>query len=268
MPEDLLAGIVKEGQLDDVEEKETPEGSQPENKPKEEEPSHQGDDDEPDKSDDKEGDEPDKPDDKLDEPNTDDEDDKKSNIPFHKHPRFKQIIDDNKSLKKTIEDLTSKQNETNEKLSNIDNKETIPKWFSELYGDNQSAWEMYNERTQTERKQMKQEILSEIKEEQSKATKETDKWNDWVSDEVQSLKDEGLKFNENKLMKVVADYRPTDDKGNLDFKKAYDIMQMLGTKKPNTDRKKVADGTTKQTKSESKSEEFQTSHSLKNEGWH
>lgn len=265
MPEELLAGIEKEGTLDDAEEKDTPEGSQLENKPKKEEPSHQGDEDEPkEESEDEDKKSEDESDDESD--NTDDEDNKKSDVPFHKHPRFKQIIDDNNSLKKTIEGLTSKQNEVNEKLSK--DSETIPNWFSELYGDNEKAWEMYNDRSKTERKEMKAEILEEIKQEQSKATEETNKWNDWVADEVQSLKDEGLKFNENKLMKVAVEYKPTDDKGNLDLKKAYNILQMQAKKPKNNDRKKVADGTTKQTKSESKNEEFQTAHSLRNEGWH
>lgn len=269
MPEELLAGIAKPNTLGDAEEKETPDDSQSENKPDKEEPSHQGDEDKSEdesentEDDKKSEDDKDKSEDKS---NTDDEDDKKSNIPFHKHPRFKQIIDDNKKLKETIDGLTSKQDETDKKLSK--DNETIPNWFSELYGDNEKAWEMYNDRTKTERKEMKAEILSEIKEEQSKATEETNKWNEWVDDEIQSLKDEGLKFDKNELMKVAVDYKPTDDKGNLDLKKAYDILQMQLVKPKSNERKKVADGTTKQTKSESKSDEFQTAHSLRNKGWH
>lgn len=76
------------------------------------------------------------------------------------------------------------------------------------------------------------------------------------------MKDEGLKFDKNELIKVVNDYRPINDEGKWDFRRAYKILQ-LNAKSPDKARKELADSTTRQ-KPDSKGEKFQTAHTLKN----
>lgn len=262
--EELLADIVKEGQLkDDVEEKDNSKDSQSEKKSKEEKPSHRGEDDSKEKSEEKsEKSKDDSEDDSKKESNTDDE----KNVPFHKHPRWKELQKELKAKEKEIEELKSFKGEVNEKFSKMETKEKVPKWFSELYGENQEAWEAYSEHNATERKKMKQEILDEINQEKSKENERVSKWNNWVSDEIQKLKDEGLKFDKNKLMKIAVDYKPTDEEGNIDFKKAYEILQFTEKKTDNASKKKIADDTINN-KPESKKEDFQTAHTLRNMGW-
>ena len=104
--------------------------------------------------------------------------------------------------------------------------------------------------------------------EQEQKTKESEYWNNWVGDQVQSLKDEGLKFDKNELMKVMYDYKPTDDEGNLDFRKGYEIMEVLKKKDPEKTeaRKKIADEG-KDSKGEPANKKWKTPDDLVGVGW-
>ena len=88
--EDFLASVVKEGEEEalkelDKEEKETPPAPPTETKPEEEKsPSPQGEKKEPEA------------------PNTEDD----SKLPFHKHPRWKAMYEDNETLKQQVEELS------------------------------------------------------------------------------------------------------------------------------------------------------------------
>jgi|GEM_PF-1580880 len=245
---------------DDSEESTT--DSQPETKPEEDTPSHQGDDD----SKEEEGKESD---------NTDDDNEK--NLPFHKHPRFKQITDENNTLKGELEELKkgfSELKENNTKA--VESKEDTqpPDWFVGIFGEDQERWKQFESYDNKRLKEIEDKVINSVSEKQKAQQEQVNQWEKWVDDEVQKLKDEGNEFDKNELIKTAIEYRPTDEKGNYDLGKALTIMNAMkaSKKKPVNKkkieaRKKVADvsGTPP---TEDKPTDSYTSKDLRNSSWH
>lgn len=197
-------------------------------------------------------------------------------VPFHKHPRWKSMYEKNKDMAEVIDDLKAFKDEVQPKLKELtqaQQTQQTPSWFTDIAGDNPEAWTKYQAHETALKKQIKEEFQQEQTDLQDKQKKEADKWTNWVEDSVQGLKDEGLKFDRNELMKVVVEYRPTDNEGNLDFKKGYEIMTKLNAVQKNEktqkvkEKKKVASQTMEDSKGETKTKDFVTTHDLKNQDW-
>jgi len=244
MKEEILADIQKEGEdpFKDME-KETPPESPPEIKPEADKP--------------KEGDI--LPEDQ---------------VPFHKHPRWIERENELKILRegaeanaKEIADLKNLQEENAKRFEPSNAK--VPEWFKELYGDNEIAWQKYQEHEQAKEQEIETRILARQQEAQSRQTAETAKWNKWVEDEIAKLEATGAKFDRNELIKTMLDYRPTDENNNFDFQKGYKIYEAL---KPKEDpahsnaRKQLADATLK-TSGEPKTKDYMTTPELRKTSW-
>ena len=189
-------------------------------------------------------------------------------IPFHKHPRFKALVDEKNQYKEELdkfkENMESKFSEIKESQSKTTN---IPGWFTELYGENEAAWVKYQEYDKQTRDEIKQEIRDEFQKEQKEKDELSSKWNSWIDEQVDSLKEDGKKFEKNELIKVMMDYKPSDDKGNLDFKKGYEIMELLKKNPEKAEaRKKLVDESGK-SKSEPEAKKWFTPDDLKGKGW-
>ncbi len=216
---------------------ETTTESQTEND-QEDTPPHQGDDD----PDDKKENEDDGSD------NTDDEE--KENLPFHKHPRFKQITDENKLLKQELDELKGGFEELKIKNSKGDTstEENPPDWFVGIFGEDKEVWKQFEKYDNARLQQLEEKIIQTVSEKEKAKQEEVSKWEKWVDDEVQRLKDAGNEFDKNELIKTAIDYKPTDENGNYNLEKALEILKMKKTSKPsskdtqkNNARKKIAD---------------------------
>lgn len=173
------------------------------------------------------------------------------NPPFHEHPRWKQLMKEREEDRSTI---TTLQTQIQGLQKPDASAKPVPKWFSDLYGDNKEAWDIYNSHQEEEKKQWKKELMDDLKTQETFQQKEQGKWNDWVKTETQRLVDEGKKFNKNELYQLILKYKPTDDNGNLDFDVGYELYEKLhpaSDKKPDpkeVKRKEVAGITTIQDK--------------------
>lgn len=252
--DEIFADINKDGDTDpfkDIKEDETPSESQPETKEKDVEPVS--------------GDTPkDEPESTEKTKPSEDED-----TPFHKrwekreeklNAEWQEKFDSFKQgIEKTVDEKKQDGN--------------IPDWFSELYGDNQVAWQKYSEHDNARTEEIEKRIIERQEQAKKKETDESTKWERWVDDEVDKLKSEGLTFDKNELIKTVIDWRPTDEKGNYDLRKAYDILEMQKAKDNVVDkvksdaRKVIADTTTKTTKGEAPKKDYLTSHDLRGKTW-
>lgn len=243
--EEALADVKQEGsdpfkelELKADQEKETPSESQTEKEPKVEKPV-QGD-------------------------NTDD-----INIPFNK--RWEKHAENLKTEldAKHQEEMASLRQEFEAKLPKTDTN--IPDWFKELYGDNEIAWQKYDEHEKDKEAEIEKRVIERQDFQRQRAEEEVKYWNKWVDDEVTKLQDEGLKFERNELIKTMLDYRPTDEKGNFDFKAGYRIFEALKAKEidpaRSEARKKLADTTTKTSPSEKGSKDYMTSNELRGKSW-
>ena len=155
-------------------------------------------------------------------------------LPFHKHPRWKAMYEDNKQKDKVINELLEFKNKFEPIAQAIQTPQQatpIPEWFKAVYGELPEVWEKYQTYTKEERTALKAELVNEIKQEQQATTQESTKWNDWVADQLKGMEEEGLKFNRNELQKFMVDWQdkygalPLDKEGNLDFRKSLNLMQ-------------------------------------------
>lgn len=213
-----------------------------------------------------------------------------NNVPFHKHPRWKAMHDKNRALEETlamtaaeVQELRAFREQTASRLDQVDRitrgeeKVTIPKWFGVAFGEeNTELYQEYQQHQTEMRQQIKAEIVQEQQQAHQAAThaaqSETARWDAWVTKSVDGLRDEGLEFDENELRAVALKYLPSDDRGNIDFRKAYDILQIEKVKdmKPTEKakaRKAIAAATTTKGSSESPPKEYMTAADLRRTSW-
>ena len=272
--EEILADVKAEGDKDPFAdmEKASPSESLPEKEPVKEEP--------------KVGEEKAK-----DEPSNTPEE----NIPFHKHPRWIERENELKSLReredsynREIQELKAFKEDTVQKLSTISSDKTnVPDWFKELYGENEVAWQKYEQREKVREEEIERRVFEKQEAQRNEASQKVQKWNSWVDQEVAKLQAEtGVDFTSlndvlpngekanlrrNELIKTILDYRPTDDNGNFDFKKGYQIYDAMKSKETDPAhsiaRKQLADTTTKSSPAQKQSKDYMTAAELRNKSW-
>lgn len=196
-------------------------------------------------------------------------------IPFHKHPRWIERENELKEERQAREELEA---EIASIKARIDAPATgdsdIPDWFKELYGENQTAWTKYRQHEEARTLEIEKNIIARQEAAREQAAKEEKRWEGWVEEQMDALKEEGLTFDRNELAKIMLDYSPTDENNNLDFRKGYAIYEALKAKPeaPKQDakseaRKMLADTTTSTTKGEPAKKDFMTPEDLRNRSW-
>lgn len=238
MSDDILAGVKSEGKPveefetvedllnDSAQETETSEESQPEENQNGEDPSQEGGEDET-KEDSTESSE--------EQSNTQAE----KPEPFHKHPRWKEMQESNQSMADELEQLRQKVAQT---PAPVQESQDLPDWWIALAGDDEvsrRSYKGFSSQTMQTREEIRKELVSELQEAQQKAAQEEQYWNNWVDTELATLKEEGLKFDKNKLMKVAEQFQPVDNDGNISLRKSYEIMQAMDSQnKPTANKNK------------------------------
>jgi len=204
----------------DEQENETPESSPEKTNEEEESPSHQGEQ------------EP-----TTEEPNTDDV----NNLPFHKHPAWlerKQQWDDKMAQKdRELQELREKVEQVVRPVKN--EQVTIPDWFKGIYGDDTNAWNSYQTDQAAERARIKQELIQEQQQVQRAQEERVQRWEQYQTESINRLRDEGKEFDKNELMDIMYKYRPTDDLGNFDFTKGYELLTAIKATKVNPEKSKA-----------------------------
>ena len=170
-------------------------------------------------------------------------------LPFHKHPRWKKMQEDKETLAQELEN-TKKQVE---ELANSKKEEepiSVPNWWKEQYGDDESSvskYKQYLTNNEEFKENLKEELKQELEAEQiaeKKRIKESeDKANQYVEEQLELLKEQGKTFNKNELLKFMLDfekeynipivYTEGELKGNYNFEKAYELMTKLTPKEKN-----------------------------------
>jgi hypothetical protein len=188
-------------------------------------------------------------------------------LPFHEDPKVQAYLD------RQMENREARiREEFESRIENLQEISTptsssIPAWFSELYGDNEIAWQKYSEHEQARTEEIENRILARQQEEAQRQIKETEHWNNWVDTEINRLAASGHKFDRNKLIKTMLDYSPTDENNNLDFDKGMRIYEALEEKPDSTKsvaRKALADTTTvTSTTGESPKKDYMSSNELR-----
>lgn len=173
-----------------------------------------------------------------------DGDEKVENVPkdlksaLHKDARFKRVIEERNRLRRELEEAReAKQNQRQEEPKAPSSK---PAWFAKYFGDDDEAWQGFQQMTASAKTEAKAEAVAELKREQQETTQQADRWNSWVNEQVNTLEEEGESFDRNALFKLMEEYRPTDDEGNLDFRRGLEILNLKDAKPSNIEAKRKA----------------------------
>lgn len=141
---------------------------------------------------------------------SDDETDK--DIPFHEHPRWKEVMKERKELRKSEKQWEKEKQELNDKISKL---ETKPLSDDELNNMTPKEIQEYTKKQFEKDMKLKQELSN-------KEQVEADKY---ISETLSDLKDAWHEFEENKLLSLAEKYTEGD------LEKAFDLYQQLENSK-------------------------------------
>lgn len=190
--------------------------------------------------------------------------------PFHEHPRFRELIQEKNQLKESLSEMQDKIEKLQSNNSSQENI-TIPEWFTELYGQNEYAYKKLLDHETSTRDTIKKEIVQEYKQQVEQQQAEVSKWDKWLSDGLSTLKSDGKKFNETELLNVIKTYSPSDNNGNIDLNKAYDLYTALNknsfNKEKSDAKKNLAASTSSEGENDNSIKDFKTSKDVRYRGW-
>lgn len=153
-------------------------------------------------------------------------------VPFHKHPRW---IQQQKDLK-----------ETREKIAKLESEKTssksvqVPDWWIKQYGDTPESKARYEAVVQKdgELDWIKNQIKEDLKQETQAETQSIKAGEEYVTTQLGEMKDEGMKFERNTLLKFMVEFQEEfgprallDSDNNYDFRKALTLMEKMQPEK-------------------------------------
>lgn len=173
--------------------------------------------------------------------------------PFHKHPRWiarekrlKEYEERDRAREAELVELREKIGEVSQNIATAREEQeageevTIPEWFVTLYGDDPDAYLAWLDAEEAKEQEREERLLKRMEDRKVEASQKEEADVQWVEDQLTSLQEEleeegletfdGLSEEElkefhNGVLRIVRDYIPTDEDGNISFRKAYNILQ-------------------------------------------
>jgi len=178
-----------------------------------------------------------------------------ADVPFHKHPRFQQLVKERDQEREAREALEARLSELETKQVNSQPKSAPPE-FVHLFGDNPDFYQEFSRLTQAEAKKIVDERMSQLERERQEADNKQKQATEFIEKSLAELADEtGIDLTNpkcserNEIMDIAVKYRPIDDQGNIDMRKSYDLWKQIKPKKDDTIAKKqLASSTMDKTK--------------------
>lgn len=159
-------------------------------------------------------------------------------LPFHKHPRWIKTQETLKEYEKRIADFEAKQKEAEKGKSS----EVLPEWWKTRYGEtpeSRKSYENYVIATNAEREKLEERIQHNLEAKSQTEAQNKQKADEYVNTQLAEMKDEGIEFERNELLKFMVDFQKEygsgsllDAEGNYDFRKSLGLMQKMQPKEP------------------------------------
>lgn len=213
---------------------------------------------------------------------TADEKSDEENVPFHKHPRWKEMYDSKKRLESEVETLREELDQRFEEVrrSVPQAPEQIPDRFVKLYGDDPEAYRLYQEQRREDLETLKAELREEARQANAQEEIALREGTRHVEDSLEALEAEGKSFDRNELMKFMLDFKdkygalPTDDDDNIDFHRGYELMSAMKGSNAQASAKAKArkdlaafSGSSGSGKADDSGRDYLTSNDMKNLDW-
>lgn len=173
------------------------------------------------------------------------------------------------------------KNETLEaRLASLEKEESPEKseFVSSLVGDNEDVEAKWAKERESLKEEIKRETIQDQLDAQEKKRVQDEHWKNWTQERFDEVEkefkvdfkaDENLK---NELSVIMRDVSPTDEQGNLDYRKGMKLLNDLNKvkvteKHASTQVKKdIADATVSKETSVQKNKDFLTSHDIRKAG--
>jgi len=184
-------------------------------------------------------------------------------VPFHKDPRFQEVIKAKNEAKEQAEKLAKENQEILDAMKQAQQPaiDEIPTWFSEGFGENPELWAKFHEYNEQQRIAIKEDIMRDVNmRDQTKAQRE-EEGQHIVRTELARLKSEGHDFDGNKLKAVMLEH------GVLDFDKGLKLYKALEGKDQSIDARKRAASSTKPTGGSEGESKSKTLGEMIKKGW-
>lgn len=199
---------------------------------------------------------------------------------FHKHPRWLEREQEFNELKEQNQELQKFRTRAESVIDKLEPKEDVEvkRLFTQLYGENDEAWNVYDTLSKAQRETLRKEIKEELRREKELEEKTTKEHEEWIGKEYSRVGQKyGVDFGTrgtptpiaNELSNVLLKYRPIDQKGNWDVEKGYEILQLTKTKNPQAPKpavqakKEIADMTMKKSAGEESKKDYFTSEDFR-----
>jgi hypothetical protein len=160
-----------------------------------------------------------------------------------------------------------------------DNTSEKSEFITSIVGENQEVEKHWARERESLIEEVKRELEQERLESQKKEREEKEHWEKWTADQLSEVEREfkvDFKADEskkNELSKVMLDYSPTDENGNLDYREGMRILTELSRVKEVEDKQKVqvkkdiADATVSTETSTEKDKGVVTSNDIRGKDW-
>lgn len=185
-------------------------------------------------------------------------------------------------MREAREEAEHKAQELETRLAALEtgNKEVEqPEFLTKMIGENEEVAKDWLKEKATIKEEVKQELIREQADLQRKDVETKKYWLEWTDARFKEVEND-FKVNfksqpslKNELAKVMNDYTPTDEQGNLDYRKGMKLLTDL-KKSQNADednkvqvKKNIADATVSRETSAQKNKGYLTSHDFRGKDW-
>lgn len=179
------------------------------------------------------------------------------------------------------EEAEAKALELETRLSALEKEDSPEKseFVKSLVGENEDVEAVWAKEKQSLKEEMKRELVQEQLDAQKKEQEQKQYWAKWTDDRVSEVEKEFKvdfttdESKKNELFAVMRDYSPTDEQGNLDFRKGMKILTELDkvreTEKHSSTqvKKNIADATVSKETSTQENKGFVTSNDIRGKDW-
>lgn len=184
-------------------------------------------------------------------------------------------------MREAREQAEAKARDLELKLSALEKPESVEKseFVSSLVGDNQEVEAKWAKEKENLKEEVKREMIQDQLDAEKKAKEQKEHWINWTNERLSEVEKEfnvNFKTDEskkNELSKIMLDYSPTDERGNLDYRKGMKILNELSKIKETEKhssiqvKKDIADATVSKETSVKQNKDYMTSQDFRNKDW-
>jgi hypothetical protein len=190
---------------------------------------------------------------------------KEQPVPFHEHPRFKELIEENKNLK----GFKEKYEPILSKLQPSEDVE-VPPWF----GGNKEAYKMFLADMGKREENIRQQAVKEFETKTERDKTLYQEAQSHFEKSVAEVEASGIKVDKNRLLKITEQYSLVDTQGRWNYKAAAEIIKAQDAAKiasrteaesvKDEKNKQIIDLSKKEKSVEPKSKDYRTNEDFEN----